>query len=248
MRLPWPRAGSADRTTAAADAGRARLRSDFGQCVRADPEGVEPGHRVHLIARVCRRSHDRIWRRWSPRPASRHPHGSARRLRHRLRRRVSVPKITALRVEIGTRFPAARTSQGKVLLAALPEAEATAALADRSRSGLPAVSERPAAEFSESSSGFERRAGRWPIGARPGVRSIAAPVRDYYGTVRAAMNVTVHAPRPRPSICCTRTCRCCWRPPGASAASGRCGSPAPRPAGPKRLEGRPNESSEHNGQ
>ena len=34
--------------------------------------------------------------------------------------RVSVPKIIALRVEIGTRFPAAQTSQGKVLLAALP--------------------------------------------------------------------------------------------------------------------------------
>jgi hypothetical protein len=33
--------------------------------------------------------------------------------------RVSMPKIIALRVDIGTRFPAAQTSQGKVLLAAL---------------------------------------------------------------------------------------------------------------------------------
>src|ERR1700690_256729 len=33
--------------------------------------------------------------------------------------RVAVPKLIALRVEIGTRFPAAYTSQGKVLLAAL---------------------------------------------------------------------------------------------------------------------------------
>jgi len=33
--------------------------------------------------------------------------------------RVAVPKIIALRVEIGTRFPAVQTSQGKVLLAAL---------------------------------------------------------------------------------------------------------------------------------
>ena len=33
--------------------------------------------------------------------------------------RVSVPKIIALRVDVGTRFPAVRTSQGKVLLAAL---------------------------------------------------------------------------------------------------------------------------------
>src|SRR5919112_6460844 len=33
--------------------------------------------------------------------------------------RVSVPKIITLRVEVGTRFPALQTSQGKVLLAAL---------------------------------------------------------------------------------------------------------------------------------
>src|ERR1700712_3343473 len=41
--------------------------------------------------------------------------------------RVAVPKIIALRVEIGTRFPAVVTSQGKVLLAALaPDALAQA--------------------------------------------------------------------------------------------------------------------------
>ena len=51
--------------------------------------------------------------------------------------RVSVPKIIALRVDIGTRFPAARTSQGKVLLAALGEDAVRAALAQPSRSGLP---------------------------------------------------------------------------------------------------------------
>ena len=49
--------------------------------------------------------------------------------------RVAVPKIIALRVDIGTRFPAARTSQGKVLLAALAEAAVAAALAEPSRSG-----------------------------------------------------------------------------------------------------------------
>src|SRR3954468_5545141 len=37
--------------------------------------------------------------------------------------RVAVPKLIALRVEIGTRFPAVQTSQGKVLLAALSRAE-----------------------------------------------------------------------------------------------------------------------------
>src|SRR3712207_2060336 len=51
--------------------------------------------------------------------------------------RVSVPKIIALRVDIGTRFPAVQTSQGKVLLAALPPDELAAALAQPSRAGLP---------------------------------------------------------------------------------------------------------------
>ena len=51
--------------------------------------------------------------------------------------RVSVPKLIALRVEIGTRFPAAQTSQGKVLLAALPPDQVAAALSQPSRSGLP---------------------------------------------------------------------------------------------------------------
>src|SRR5215211_5803993 len=57
--------------------------------------------------------------------------------------RVAVPKIIALRVEIGTRFPAVRTSQGKVLLAALPHAQLEAALAVPSRSGLPPFIGRP---------------------------------------------------------------------------------------------------------
>lgn len=51
--------------------------------------------------------------------------------------RVSVPKIITLRVEVGTRFPAVQTSQGKVLLAALTADELAAALAEDSRAGLP---------------------------------------------------------------------------------------------------------------
>ena len=51
--------------------------------------------------------------------------------------RVSVPKLITLRVEIGTRFPAAQTSQGKVLLAALPLDELDRTLALPSRAGLP---------------------------------------------------------------------------------------------------------------
>ena len=47
--------------------------------------------------------------------------------------RVAVPKIIALRVQIGTRFPALYTSQGKVLLAALAADELTSVLAEPSR-------------------------------------------------------------------------------------------------------------------
>src|SRR5215210_7038937 len=52
--------------------------------------------------------------------------------------RVSVPKIIALRVEVGTRFPAAQTSQGKVLHAGLPPDQVPATLPRPSRAGLPA--------------------------------------------------------------------------------------------------------------
>src|SRR4249920_3327784 len=50
--------------------------------------------------------------------------------------RVAVPKIVALVVTIGTRFPAMQTSLGKVLLAAMPPAEAERVLAEPSRSGI----------------------------------------------------------------------------------------------------------------
>ncbi len=108
--------------------------------------------------------------------------------------RVSVPKIIALRVEIGTRFPAERTSQGKVLLAALTEADLADTLSQPSRSGLPTAPGRPAAEFRREL--VRVRAQGWALADEelaPGVRSIAAPVRDGSGRVRAAMNVTVHA-------------------------------------------------------
>jgi IclR family transcriptional regulator, pca regulon regulatory protein len=108
--------------------------------------------------------------------------------------RVSVPKIIALRVDIGTRFPAERTSQGKVLLAALSETEAAAALAVPSRSGLPPAPQRPFAQLRRELTRV--RAQGWALADEelaPGVRSVAAPVRDGTGAVRAAMNVTVHA-------------------------------------------------------
>lgn len=108
--------------------------------------------------------------------------------------RVSVPKLIALRVEIGTRFPAVQTSQGKVLLAALPPDELAATLQLPSRAGLPPYIGRSPEQLAGELT--EVRARGWALADEelaPGVRSIAVPVRDGTGAVRAAMNITVHA-------------------------------------------------------
>ena len=108
--------------------------------------------------------------------------------------RVAVPKIVTLSVTIGTRFPAMQTSLGKVLLAALPPAEAERVLAEPSRSGIsppwaPDAAERAAALR-------EVRARGWALTDEqlaPGIRSVAVPLRDGDGVVIAALNVNSHA-------------------------------------------------------
>jgi IclR family transcriptional regulator, pca regulon regulatory protein len=108
--------------------------------------------------------------------------------------RVSVPKIIALRVDIGTRFPAVQTSQGKVLLAGLSRGDLEAVLAEPSRAGLPPYIGRSRDQLLEEL--VQVRARGWALADEelaPGVRSVAVPVRDGTGAVRAAMNVTVHA-------------------------------------------------------
>ena len=108
--------------------------------------------------------------------------------------RVAVPKIVALAVTIGTRFPAMPTSLGKVLLAALPLEEAERVLAEPSRSGItppwrPEAAERAAALR-------EVRARGWALTDEqlaPGIRSVAVPLRDGEGRVIAALNVNSHA-------------------------------------------------------
>ncbi|HEY2522003.1 MAG TPA: IclR family transcriptional regulator C-terminal domain-containing protein [Streptosporangiaceae bacterium] len=113
--------------------------------------------------------------------------------------RVSVPKIITLRVVIGTRFPAVQTSQGKVLLAALDPAALTATLAEPSRSGLATAPPAPMPPRDRAALEDELRTVRargWALADEelaPGIRSVAVPVRDGCGEVRAAMNVTVHA-------------------------------------------------------
>ena len=108
--------------------------------------------------------------------------------------RVAVPKIVTLAVTIGTRFPAMQTSLGKVLLAALPPGEAERILAEPTRSGITARWQTGADE--RAAALREVRARGWALTDEqlaPGIRSVAAPLRDGEGQVIAALNVTVHA-------------------------------------------------------
>jgi IclR family pca regulon transcriptional regulator len=108
--------------------------------------------------------------------------------------RVAVPKIVTLSVQIGTKFPALQTSLGKVQLAALTPAELDDVLNQPTRSGLtprwqPDQAERDA-ELRDV------RARGWAMTDEqlaPGIRSIAAPLRDGNGTVVAGLNVNCHA-------------------------------------------------------
>lgn len=108
--------------------------------------------------------------------------------------RVAVPKIIALQVSIGTRFPAAPTSLGKVLLAGLDADELRDVVAQPSRSGVAARWQPDAAELDAALR--EVRAQGWCLTDEQlarGIRSVAAPLRDGDGRVLAAINVTVHA-------------------------------------------------------
>ncbi|TNC26916.1 IclR family transcriptional regulator domain-containing protein [Amycolatopsis alkalitolerans] len=108
--------------------------------------------------------------------------------------RVAVPKLVALAVTIGTRFPALPTSLGKVLLAALSPGELDRVLAEPSRSGVP---QRWTPERDEIDAALrDVRARGWAATDQQlalGIRSVAAPIRDGEGKVVAAVNVNAHA-------------------------------------------------------
>jgi IclR family transcriptional regulator, pca regulon regulatory protein len=108
--------------------------------------------------------------------------------------RVAVPKIVALAVTIGTRFPALPTSLGKVLLAALPPEEAGRVLAEASRSGIAPRFQHSAQQRGEVLRDVRARGwARTDEELAPGIRSVAAPLRDGNGRVIAALNICVHA-------------------------------------------------------
>jgi IclR family pca regulon transcriptional regulator len=108
--------------------------------------------------------------------------------------RVAVPKIVALTVQIGTRFPALQTSLGKVLLAALDPCAVDAVLAEPTRSGLTPRWQPDRAEWEAELR--EVRARGWALTDQQltlGIRSVAAPLRDGTGRVVGALNVNTHA-------------------------------------------------------
>lgn len=108
--------------------------------------------------------------------------------------RVAVPKLIGLRVDIGTKFPAPPTSQGKVLLAQMDRRDIMERMSHPSSSSvIPVVQWDRKSFFDELDTVKEQG---WALADEElarGIRSIAVPVRDSSGMVRAAMNTTVHA-------------------------------------------------------
>lgn len=108
--------------------------------------------------------------------------------------RVSVPKIIGLSVQIGTRFPAAATSMGHVLLSELTPKQLDVVLSTPSQSRvIPRI--KPTRRELNTTLAEVRQRG-WAVSDERlsfGIRSIAAPVRDATGAIVAAVNVTVNA-------------------------------------------------------
>jgi IclR family pca regulon transcriptional regulator len=108
--------------------------------------------------------------------------------------RVAVPKIITIAVGVGTRLPAASTSMGRVLLAALTPGERRAALAAPPRGEV-----RPAAVPGPRELDLllaQVREQGWATvdqALAVGVRSAAVPLRDHEGRTVAAVNICVHA-------------------------------------------------------
>ncbi|MEA1672528.1 IclR family transcriptional regulator domain-containing protein [Nitrospirillum sp. BR 11163] len=102
--------------------------------------------------------------------------------------RVPMKRIMSIEISIGTRLPAARTSMGRVLLSALPDADLDAILA-----ATPDIK-------ADAVKSAVHQAGRqgWALvnqELEEGLRSIAVPIRGRGGAVIAAMNVSTHASR-----------------------------------------------------
>jgi IclR family transcriptional regulator, pca regulon regulatory protein len=110
--------------------------------------------------------------------------------------RVPTKRIMTVTISVGTRFPAYATSMGRVLLAAQPQDRLDAYLDATNLRGLTGHTITSPATL-RSELGKIRTQG-WALvdqELEEGLRSIAAPIRDAYGQVIAAINVSTHAGR-----------------------------------------------------
>jgi IclR family pca regulon transcriptional regulator len=110
--------------------------------------------------------------------------------------RVPTSRIMRVSINVGTRFPAYATSMGRVLLAALPEAELDAYLI---RVALRALTARTITDATALRAELDRtRTQGWALvdqELEEGLRSIAVPIHGREGGVVAAVNVSAHASR-----------------------------------------------------
>jgi IclR family transcriptional regulator, pca regulon regulatory protein len=110
--------------------------------------------------------------------------------------RVPTRRIMSITLAVGTRLPAYATSMGRVLLAALPDAELEERLA---RIDMRPLTKRTVTDRDELRRILEgvRRQGHAVVDQEleEGLRSGAVPIRDASGQVAAALNVSVHASR-----------------------------------------------------
>jgi IclR family pca regulon transcriptional regulator len=108
--------------------------------------------------------------------------------------RVAVPKLVGLNASIGTKFPAYVTSLGKILLAALGDAELERVLEIPSLSGVTPSNPPTKAQLKQELQ--TGKANGWVLTNQqlaPAILSIAAPITDANGNVVASVNVNAHA-------------------------------------------------------
>jgi len=108
--------------------------------------------------------------------------------------RVPTKRIMTVNIDVGTRFPAAATSMGRVLLAALEPDDR------RQRIGrLVRYTDRTVVQVSRLETVLKRISEQgWAAvdqELEEGLRSVAVPIRDNKGQVVAAANISAHASR-----------------------------------------------------
>lgn len=110
--------------------------------------------------------------------------------------RVAARRIMTVAIDVGTRFPAWATSMGRVLLAGRPPQLLAAQVARADLRPLtPQTITDPAALAAELARVREQGWALVDGELEPGLRAVAAPVRDAGGQVVAAVNVSAQASR-----------------------------------------------------